>query len=326
MDNSATVYSEGAAFLARHPELDRVGADWGALTWGFMRALYESPCHPGSFMVPVPETECYQLPQEGDWWYCTVCQVAYEYRTEGKADQVGPVVRDIAELWTLIPGVRPRVGVVDMGTGPFAAFAVMDDRGFLPPCDCMRCGKPLEGMGQGHPAERYTGTYTGLCYACNDRPPECMGVSALDGAQYWEYPPHSPSWRRYREGGYVGYADCARCDGRGVTNWPVSYGTAYKSCDDCHARYDAHPLRQRYEAGTRQIYKLANERFTAAIWRLAGVNEHTPRKLREGACGKVARADVDRLSAESWTWYQDQLHKLQDKARERGVLRVLPPA
>lgn len=324
MDNAATIYTEGNAFLARHPDLDRIGADWGALTWGLMRALYESPCHPGSFMVPVPEAEWYQLPHPGEWWYCTVCRLAYQYRTEDEPDQVGPPVRDLRELWTLVPGVRPLEGV-DMGTGPFTALAVMDDRGFLPPCDCARCGRPLQGMGEGRPAERYAGTYTGLCYECNDRPPECGGVSALDGARYWEYPPHAPSWRRDREGGHVGYADCPRCRGRGVVNWPVASGTPYTQCEDCTARYDAHPLRQRYQDGCREIYRRANERFTAAIWTIAGVNQHTPRKVRDEACGRVPVADVERLAAESWDWYREQLRGLQDAARKRGYFDVRDP-
>lgn len=32
---------------------------------------------------------------------------------------------------------------------------------------CNRCGKPLNKDG-GHPAELYAGTYTGLCYGCQN--------------------------------------------------------------------------------------------------------------------------------------------------------------
>lgn len=211
-----------------------------------------------------------------------------------------------------------------MGAGPFTAYAVMDDRGFLPPADCSHCGQPLQGQGSGRPAELYAGTYTGLCYSCATRAPECTGVAVLDGAQYWEYPPHAPSWRRDREGGHVGYPDCVKCSGRGVTNWPVSSGTGYIQCADCTARYDAQPLRKRYQEGCSRIYLLANQRFTAAIYALAGVNEHTPRKLRDEACGKVNAADVARVSAEAWEWYKEQLHGLQDAARKRGMFDVLP--
>lgn len=194
----------------------------------------------------------------------------------------------------------------------------MDNRGFLSPHDCKRCGVPLQGMGEGRPAELYLATHTGYCYPCNDRPPELLYTKKLDGAQVWEYPPHSPAWRRGRET-YTGYADCARCGGRGVTNYPIGYGTPYVSCDDCLARYDAHELRRRYDAGCRTIYNLATERMRGRVYALAGVNVHTPRKVRDAACAKVPAGNVEAAAAESWDWYRTQLHGLEAAARARGT-------
>lgn len=72
---------EGRDFLARHPDLDDPAATIGALTWGFLRAVYEAPCHPGVSMNPVPAACMDQLPRPGDWWYCPTCLLSYRYRS-----------------------------------------------------------------------------------------------------------------------------------------------------------------------------------------------------------------------------------------------------
>lgn len=114
--------------------------------------------------------------------------------------------------------------------------------GMLPSAPCKGCGKPLNADG-GHPAEVYLGTYTGLCYACQN------GGAYLErelpsGATLWNFPPHCPAWRRDREH-FIGFADCPACVGRGriMISRSNSQGGSYpincKTCSDQHYKHPA---------------------------------------------------------------------------------------
>lgn len=118
--------------------------------------------------------------------------------------------------------------------------------GMLPTHYCGRCESELNPNGF-RPAELYAGTYTGLCYKCQNSPAFCTHVELIDRAEHWEFPPHCPSWRRDRES-YVGYSDCNDCDGRGSKMVSRSFpsGGPYRTyCDICFSKYDNHPLRKR---------------------------------------------------------------------------------
>ena len=111
---------------------------------------------------------------------------------------------------------------------------------------CLKCGEPLNKGGL-RPAEIYAGTYTGLCYSCERSSAFCTHVELLDRAEHWDFPPHCPSWRRYREK-HVGYSDCPDCDGRG-SKWMSrsdARGGSYRTyCDTCFHRYYDNPVRKR---------------------------------------------------------------------------------
>lgn len=119
---------------------------------------------------------------------------------------------------------------------------------------CNRCGEPLNPHGH-RPAELYAGTYTGLCYRCQNSSAFCTHVELLDMAEHWEFPPHCPSWRRDRES-YVGYSDCNDCDGRG-SKWVSRsdpQGGSYRTyCDACFSRYYNHPVRKRISQRRKRI-------------------------------------------------------------------------
>lgn len=110
----------------------------------------------------------------------------------------------------------------------------MNKEGFLPPHSCKNCGKPLGTV----PAELYQGTYTGLCYKCQDAPAIVL-KTCPDGALHVSHPPHCPSWRRDRELFYA-YADCTDCKGLGrlMVSRSCALGGPYpKNCPKCYDRY-----------------------------------------------------------------------------------------
>lgn len=119
---------------------------------------------------------------------------------------------------------------------------------------CNRCSKPLNPNGH-RPAELYAGTYTGLCYTCQNSSAFCTHIEFLDRAEHWEFPPHCPSYRRDREN-YIGYNDCSDCDGRGSKRVSRSFpqgGPYRKYCDTCFSRYYNHPIRERYSQRRKRI-------------------------------------------------------------------------
>ena len=123
--------------------------------------------------------------------------------------------------------------------------------------NCKQCGKPLNADG-GHPAELYAGTYTGLCYHCQNEGPYVV-KAYCDGAQRISCPPHCPSWRRDREE-YTAYPDCPDCHGTGrhyVSRADGKGGSYYRHCECCFERFYAHPGRKWTSERSRAIYNAA---------------------------------------------------------------------
>lgn len=129
--------------------------------------------------------------------------------------------------------------------------------GYVPDAVCKLCGNRLQGQGEGRPAESYLGTFTGLCYPCNDRP-ACVARLFPDGAKLWTHPASCPSHRRDRER-IVAYDDCEACKGKGFTTSYGSFGASYRShCNACSARFEAHPKRARMRRVTSEKYRWQN--------------------------------------------------------------------
>lgn len=112
--------------------------------------------------------------------------------------------------------------------------------GVLP---CRGCGNGLDADG-GHPAERYAGTFTGLCYTCERSQAFDTGERSTSGAQLWSHPPHAPSWRRDRET-FDWFPDCTnpKCQhGRIWISRPNTIGGDYTTaCPSCWKRHFEHP-------------------------------------------------------------------------------------
>lgn len=95
---------------------------------------------------------------------------------------------------------------------------------------CQKCGKTLGKI----PAETYAGTYTGLCYDCQNSSSYVIEKFS-DGAMTISYPPSCPSHRRDR-GHHTAYADCPKCGGTGrkyVSRCMSMGGPYYEYCPDC---------------------------------------------------------------------------------------------
>lgn len=165
----------------------------------------------------------------------------------------------------------------------FYPYSEMDDRGMLPAAGvCPRCGKPLDADG-GHPAERYAGTYNGLCYPCTANGLYVVEAAGLDRCRRMSCPPSCPSWRRDRET-ELAYPGCEQCPGAGGYTWAQSgRGRTRTSCEACRSRYYAHPLRQAADRWLRLTRTASEAAFQAALDRAAGV----PRR-----CAKKRRAEL----------------------------------
>lgn len=113
--------------------------------------------------------------------------------------------------------------------------------GMLPSHKCRQCGKVLNVDG-GHPAELHLGTYTGLCYSCENGGPICIAQHA-SGAETWEFAPHCPAWRRSRER-FIGFPGCPDCGGRGrimVAQSDVQGGSFPRNCVCAQRHYQYTP-------------------------------------------------------------------------------------
>lgn len=113
--------------------------------------------------------------------------------------------------------------------------------GMLPSTPCKGCGKPLNAD-RGHLAEVYLGTFTGLCYACQNGAayPE---QELSSGATLWNFPPHCPTWRRDREH-FIGFAGCPGCASKGrimISRHDTQGGSYPVSCEACSDRHYKHP-------------------------------------------------------------------------------------
>lgn len=167
---------------------------------------------------------------------------------------------------------------------------------------CSRCGEELSGRGGDRPAETYAGTYTGLCYGCQRTRAFPRQVDELDGAVWWEWPPHSPSWRRDRET-YVAYDGCEDCGGRGrrMVSRPDARGGSYpRNCPACWRRWLDHPVRVLHRKRRARLKEAADRAYRAGL-RDAGhmppMVEITEEERRELARGYLERY---RLAVARW--------------------------
>ena len=107
--------------------------------------------------------------------------------------------------------------------------------------NCIKCGKKL---GE-NPAETYPGTYTGLCYNCQDADPYIVEEFPDSGVKI-SYPPYAPSFRRERRT-FVAYRDCCECRGSGrikVQRDLTEGGSYFIQCRACSKRYYNYPPRR----------------------------------------------------------------------------------
>jgi hypothetical protein len=159
--------------------------------------------------------------------------------------------------------------------------------GFLPPHNCKHCERPLQGQGDGRPAELYAGTYNGLCYDCTGRPGSAE-QRTIDGRELivWEYPPAVPSYSRTRER-YLARPNCGKCSGRGFV-WRtlrdlwrgnVPCGRYRRSCPRCSRLWQT-------KAERRAERRKRDPEYCAFISRVAAHNRKAERSLAR----KVSRA------------------------------------
>jgi len=143
---------------------------------------------------------------------------------------------------------------------------------------CRGCGKGLDADG-GHPAERYAGTFTGLCYGCEGGPAFDTGKREASGAEVWSHPPHAPSWRRDRQT-YVWFHDCSnpRCQhGRTWISRSDPQGGSYTvNCPACWKRHFEHP------ATIEEAARLKRCADAVMAWQARVAAEYTRRCLAEG--------------------------------------------
>lgn len=140
----------------------------------------------------------------------------------------------------------------------------MDERGFYGEPGqlvCQRCSRGIDRDGN-HPAQRYAGTYTGLCETCVVAP-AMLAETLYDGAQVWDWPPHCPAWRTDRQK-FIAYPGCAECRGHGrmVVSRHDAHGGDYPyNCRSCLLRYAAASERVVYQESAREHQRLWEERY-----------------------------------------------------------------
>lgn len=138
--------------------------------------------------------------------------------------------------------------------------------GMLQKHNCIKCGKELNPNGY-RPAELYVGTYTGLCYTCQNGPAYIESVDNLDGARFVSHPPYRPAWRRDRVL-YITYEGCGECSGTGrvVVQQSFRLGGSYPAqCELCMKRYVSHPTRQWIQKRHNRIYTSAVNDYHRAL-------------------------------------------------------------
>lgn len=120
--------------------------------------------------------------------------------------------------------------------------------GFLPPHNCRNCNQPLSGENGPRPAELYAGSYTGLCYKCQQLDKAIVHTSTLDGALRVTYRAENYSGLGSRVS-YVAYPDCPVCNGDGRIKGAYSSSACcyrYSRCQECWARFSAEPHRRAF--------------------------------------------------------------------------------
>lgn len=188
--------------------------------------------------------------------------------------------------------------------------AGMDSNGFYPQHPCKACGKPLQGDGDGHPAESYAGTYTGLCDVCT-RAGGYVEHTYRDGAQRWSYPPHCPAWRRDRET-FHAYPDCQTCQGSGrlyVSRSCAVGGSYYSYCPQCFERFYGEPLRAEHSRRSDQIARDAQDAYSRDVKALAKRTHRKVTDIPAAELADLARAHLDRRTlamAELQAWSESE--------------------
>jgi len=196
----------------------------------------------------------------------------------------------------------------------------MDINGMLPAHNCKQCGKPLNADG-GHPAELYAGTYTGLCYSCERSDERLIKTDPLDGCQTWEFPPHSPAWRRTRER-FLGFTGCKTCSGKGrlwIGRADSQGGSYTQQCPDCSARYWSHPLRLWESRRWGTIRKAAENLYHKELKRFGAVGVHDYNATLSKANAEV-EAGLKRNSL--WEKYKGMMHDV-NLATDNGVRQAV---
>lgn len=190
----------------------------------------------------------------------------------------------------------------------------MDNCGMLPAHNCKQCDKPLNADGY-HPAELYAGTYTGLCYKCQNSDVRLIYTAPLDGCQSWEFPPHCPSWRRDRER-FLAYPACEKCEGKGrlwVGRSDAQGGSYSQQCPDCSARYWSHPLRLWEQKRWASIRKAAESLYHRELKR---------RKLLEQAKAGTIPAELCREIQTPFNVRMEQIQNRFKTIADRRLQRI----
>lgn len=162
---------------------------------------------------------------------------------------------------------------------------------------CKQCGVGLDANG-GRPAERYAGTYTGLCYGCERSRSFDTGERLLSGAQVWSHPPHCPSWRRDREM-FWWFPDCQNPRCRHGSVWVSrrsSQGGSYtENCPACFKRHCDHPdvvAKSAYDASVLSAQRQWSRRVDAEYAKRladAGLDPHWWKGLDTGPYEEILR-------------------------------------
>lgn len=143
---------------------------------------------------------------------------------------------------------------------------------------CQGCGKPLDVDGE-HPAELYTGTYTGLCYKCQSSQVYEVDQSPMGVVRRMSHPPHCPSWRRDREE-FWWWPECTNPDCEHGRTWIYrgdgSGGSYTVQCRTCLEVYRAEPAVQEEDRQWNRSH------LARLIWREIGEAEYESRLKKAG--------------------------------------------
>lgn len=195
--------------------------------------------------------------------------------------------------------------------------SLMDDQGMLPAHGCKKCGKPLNEDGY-HPAKLYLGTYTGLCYTCQNAGPY-VTMTFFDGAHKISYPPHCPSWRRDRET-YTSYPDCPECNGIGrhyISRADSLGGSYYSYCPACSDRFHNHPARKALWGMHERMERACTEYYHGLLRK-----ERLITKARKGIAPADKIARLRKLAQARYTAYLERLEAIQAHIHRTAIDRA----